>query len=222
MSQADLRGYRAIHIALRDAAHAMAAAAPTLTAAEPQRLTAFRKWWAGYAGEVLAHHTTEDEVVFPALLERVPELAPLMETADADHHHLDELMDAITAALGTLADGGSAEPVTDLLREVADHMDTHLGMEDRDFLPQIEAHFSEEEYAEQEAKALKIIGFGAQAFFTLPFIEASVDDETRAHLLGTAPLPVKVILRLSRRRYGRLTELALGTRRLPAARPVTA
>lgn len=215
MSQADLRGYRAIHLALRDAAHAMAAAAPTLDAAEPKRVAAFRSYWAGYAGEVLAHHTTEDEVVFPALLERVPELAALMERADADHHHLDELMEDVTAALAAVAHGASPERAAGLLREVADHMDEHLGMEDRDFLPRIEETFTQEEYEAQEKRALEIIGIGKQAAFTLPFIEASVDAETRAHLLGTAPLPVKVILRLFRGRHARMARLALGSPRIP-------
>jgi len=214
MSQADLRGYRAIHLALRDAAHAMAAAAPSLRAEERKRVAAFRSYWAGYAGEVLAHHTVEDDVVFPALLERVPSLAALMERADADHHHLDELMDDITAALAAIADGASPERAAGLLRELAAHMDEHLGMEDEHFLPQIEASFTQEEYEAQEDAALKIIGFGSQAAFTLPFIEASVDDETREHLLASAPLPVKVILFLFRGRYARMADLALGAARV--------
>lgn len=214
---ADLRGYRAIHAALRDAAHAMAAAAPTLTAAEPKRLAAFRAYWKGYAGEVLAHHTTEDDVVFPELVARVPALGALMERADADHHHLDALMEDVTAALGTIADGAPADRAAGLLREVADHMDEHLGMEDRDFLPVIEVTFTQEEYDALEQKALEIIGIGSQAAFTIPFIAASVDDETRVALLGDAPLPVKVILRLFKGRHSRLAALALGSPRVPAA-----
>jgi hemerythrin-like domain-containing protein len=205
---ADLRGYRAIHVALRDAAHAMAAAAPSLSAAEPKRLAAFRAYWKGYAGEVLAHHTTEDDVVFPELVRRVPSLAPLMERADADHHHLDELMEDVTAAIAAIADGAPAERAAALLRQVADHMDEHLGMEDRDFLPVIEVSFTNDEYAKLEEKALEIIGIGSQAAFTIPFIARSVDDETRRHLLGDAPLPVKVILRLFKGRHRRMAALA--------------
>ena len=70
--------------------------------------------------------------------------------------------------------------------------------------------FTQEEYEAHEEKALEIIGFGAQAAFTIPFIDAMVDDETRAHLMGTAPLPVKVILRLFRGRYARMAARALG------------
>lgn len=205
---ADLRGYRAIHVALRDAAHAMAVASSSLHAGDRKRLAAFRAYWKGYAGEVLAHHTTEDDVVFPELVARVPSLAPLMERADADHHHLDELMEDVTAALAAIADGAPSDRATGLLREVADHMDEHLGMEDRDFLPVIEVTFSAEEYAALEEKALEIIGIGSQAAFTIPFIARSVDDETRAALLGDAPLPVKVILRLFKGRHARMAARA--------------
>jgi hemerythrin-like domain-containing protein len=217
MSTADLRGYRAIHHALRAAAHDMAAAAPSLTATEPKRLAAFRAYWKGYAGEVVAHHTTEDDVVFPELVARVPSLAPLMERADADHHHLDELMEGVTAALAAIAGGAPAERAAALLREVADHMDEHLGMEDRDLLPVIEVTFSAEEYEKLEEKALEIIGIGSQAAFTIPFIARSLDDEARDALLGDAPLPVKVILRLFKGRHGRMADLALGPARVPAA-----
>jgi hemerythrin-like domain-containing protein len=213
MSNADLRAYRAIHTALRDAAHALAAAAPSLGPDEPERLAAFRRYWAGYAGEVLAHHTTEDEVVFPELVQRAPWLAAVMERADLDHHHLDELMEDVTAALGAIADGVPAERAAALLREVADHMDEHLGMEDRDLLPVIEVVFSAEDFEVLEKKALDIIGFGSQAAFTIPFLAASVDDETRAELLGDAPLPVKVILRLFRARHAKMATLALGSSR---------
>ena len=207
---ADLRGYRAIHVALRDAAHAMAAAAPRLGAADLRHRTAFQRYWTGYAGEVLAHHTTEDDVVFPELVARAPQVATLLERLDRDHHHLDELMDRVTAAIAQVLDGADSTPLGALLRELADHMDTHLGVEDDEILPLIEQHFSQEEYEELEKKALEIIGLGAQAAFTIPFIAASVSDEERTALLGDAPLPVKVILRLFRRRHARLAELALG------------
>lgn len=214
---ADLRGYRAIHTALRDAAHAMAAAAPTLTAAEPRRLAAFRSYWKGYAGEVLAHHTTEDDVVFPELVARAPALAALMDRTDADHHHLDVLMEDVTAALGTIADGAPADRAAGLLRAIADHMDEHLDVEDREILPVIEVSFTQEEYDALEEKALQIIGIGAQAAFTIPFLAASVDDATRAALLGDAPLPVKVILRLFEGRHAKMAALALGAPRVVAA-----
>ncbi|QYG91922.1 hemerythrin domain-containing protein [Iamia sp. SCSIO 61187] len=210
---ADLRSYRAIHVALRQAAHAMAAAAPGLDDADPRRRRAFSRYWKGYAGEVLAHHTTEDDVVFPALVARAPQVATLLEQLDADHHHLDALMADIGAATSRVAGGADAAALGALLRQLADHMDQHLAAEDAEILPLLEQHFTHDEFAELEAKALEIIGLGAQAAFTIPFVAASVDDAMRAHLLGSAPLPVRAIFRLGRGRHARLAELALGATR---------
>jgi hemerythrin-like domain-containing protein len=206
---ADLRGYRAVHLALRDAAHAMAAAAPDLAAGDARRVTAFARYWKGYAGEVHAHHTTEDDVVFPALVTRAPEIDDLLRVLDADHHHLDELMVEIDAAIDRVVRGGSADELTSHLQALAAHMDQHLAAEDEQILPRISAHFTQAEYDVLEQQALKEIGLGAQAFFTLPFIEASVAPDERAALLGDAPLPVKVILRLARGRHRRLAGRAL-------------
>jgi hypothetical protein len=206
---ADLVGYRAVHRALRDAAHAMAAVGPRLCAAPGTQVRAFQRYWKGYAGEVHAHHTTEDDVVFPALVERAPEIGALLGGLDADHHHLDVLMVEIEAAIARVVDGMDSTRLGGLLRELADHMDTHLGVEDREILPLIPQHFSQEEYDALEQKALEEIGFGAQALFTLPFIEAAVTPEERAAMLGGAPLPVKVILALGRRRFRRMADRAL-------------
>src|SRR4051812_35645993 len=75
-STPDLTTYRAVHAALRGSAHAMTGA--------DTRTKAFAKYWKGYAGEVLAHHTVEDDYFFPALVARVPFAAGLIERTDAD------------------------------------------------------------------------------------------------------------------------------------------
>ncbi len=198
---ADLAGYRAVHRALRDAAHAMASVAPHLDRADRAQVAAFRRYWKGYAGEVHAHHTTEDDVVFPALVERAPEIEGLLGGLDADHHHLDHLMVVIAAAIEEVAGGGDAARLGATVQELAEHVDEHLGVEDREILPLIPEHFSQEEYEVMEDQARKEVGFGAQAAFTLPFIEAAVTPDERATMFDGAPLPVKAILALGRRRF---------------------
>ena len=48
----------------------------TLEATDRRRLGAFRTYFNGYAGEVLAHHTIEDDYFFPALTEQVGATTP--------------------------------------------------------------------------------------------------------------------------------------------------
>jgi hemerythrin-like domain-containing protein len=209
-STPDLTTYRAVHTALREAASRMAAASVDLRRSDWRRIDAFAKYWAGYAGEVLAHHTVEDDIMFPVLVERCPVAGELIARTDADHHHLDELMDAIDAAVATMVRGEGPGRLPELLGQLAVHMDEHLDFEDADILPLFERHFTGEEYAELEAKAQKDLGVGKQAMFTVPFVLRWMDAESFAHTLEGAPTPLRVLYRLTRRRHEKLTAMVLG------------
>jgi hemerythrin-like domain-containing protein len=208
---ADLTTYRAVHHALREAAGRMAAASGTLRRSDWRRIDAFARYWKGYAGEVLAHHTIEDDTFFPALADRSPVAADLIARTDADHHHLDELMAAIDAAVATMVRGEGPGLLPDLLGQLAVHMDEHLEFEDADVLPLFERHFSGEEYAALEEVAMKSLGVGVQAAYTVPFLMYWTEPAAAAEMLAAAPLPLRVLHRLTRRRHARLTATTLGT-----------
>lgn len=209
---ADLSGYRAVHVALRRGAHALDTAVRQVRPGDRRRIAALTRYWRGYAGEVLAHHTIEDDICFPALVERVPPAADLIVRTDDDHHHLDELMDACTAGFERLAAGdfGGIDVLAGQVRALADHMDDHLGFEDADILPLFERHFTYAEYKELDERAAKHLGISSQAAFTIPFIAASVSPAERDHLLGEAPMPFRVLYRLTRGRHTRLQARAFG------------
>jgi hemerythrin-like domain-containing protein len=209
-STPDLSGYRAIHVALRSGARRMADAAVTFDPADRRRAKAFARYWKGYAGEVVIHHTIEDDVFFPALVEKVPTAAGYTQRTDADHHHLDDLMGRLDAAFTQLTGGGAAVDVAPLLRELADHMEEHLAFEDADLLPLFERHFSAEEYEEMDARALKAIGLGTQAAFTIPFVAAALPADVRDEVFAIVPTAFRVIYRLTRGRHARLARRALG------------
>jgi hemerythrin-like domain-containing protein len=210
MTTPDLTTYRAVHTALREAASRMAAAAGTLRRSDWRRIDAFSRYWKGYAGEVLAHHTIEDDTFFPALVERCPVGADLVVRTDADHHHLDELMTAIDRAVARMVRGEGPGELADLLGQLAVHMDEHLGFEDEDVLPLFERHFSGEEYAGLEVEAQKALGIGKQAAFTVPFILYWQGEADASHLIAEAPGAFRVLYRLTRRRHARLAKTALG------------
>jgi hemerythrin-like domain-containing protein len=223
----DLATYRAVHHALREAAGRMAAASGTLRRSDWRRIDAFARYWKGYAGEVLAHHTIEDDVFFPALAERSPVAAELIARTDADHHHLDELMEAINAAVAHMVRGEGPGELPALLGQLAVHMDEHLDFEDDDVIPLFLRHFTGEEYAALEEQAMKSLGLGAQAAYTVPFLVYWTDPLEAAEMLAAAPLPFRILHRLTRRRHARLAATTLGaladpTVRRPAARQAVA
>ena len=206
----DLAGYHAVHAALRAAPHRMVAAVRDLDPSDRGRTTAFARYWRGFAGEVHAHHTVEDVAFFPDLVARIPSTRTLIDRTDADHHHLDVLMADGTAACERLVAGGDVRSLPVILEALAAHMDEHLDLEDVEVLPLIERTYTPAEYEALERVAIKEVGMGAQAAFSIPFILAAVTPEERARMIGTAPLALRVLHRLTRGRFARLDAAALG------------
>lgn len=209
MTAPDLTTYHAVHAGLRRGAHLLAEGAVGLDTADARRRKAYRAYWLGYSGEVLAHHTVEDDFFFPALADRVPATREYMARLAADHTELDELMEESKLAIDRACRGeATATNAVELLHDLVSHMDGHLDFEDDEILPLFERNFSAEEYTALDEKAVKSLGIGKQAAFTVPFIAASVTPEIREHILGGAPAPFRVLYRLTRGRHARLTAAA--------------
>jgi hemerythrin-like domain-containing protein len=217
---ADLTDYYVIHRALRIAPRRMAAAAGSLTPGDQTRATALGRYWHGYAGEVLVHHTVEDDVFFPKLAERVAVPADHLARVEVDHHHLDDLMGRCRTALDRLAATPAPPEAAEagaVLLELADHMDEHLAFEDSDLLPLFERHFTADEYKALHDAAVKLVGFGKQAAFTVPFVLHWATPAEQQALIGDAPLPFRLLWRATRRSHARLASRALGAAAVPQA-----
>ena len=85
----DTSDYALVHHAIRSAGHALADAAERLTIADERHFDAFLRYWRGHSAEILTHHGIEDAVFFPALRERSPEAAAILDQLDREHHELD-------------------------------------------------------------------------------------------------------------------------------------
>jgi hemerythrin-like domain-containing protein len=208
----DLTDYRVIHHALRTAPHRMAAALAEFEGGDRVQARALLKYWVGYAGEVFAHHTIEDEIFFPRLVERVPIAGQHLAQVEADHHHLDRLMGACHRALTELArttSEGSAFEAAIRMRELATHMDQHLDFEDELLVPLFGLHFSAAEYEAMHEAAMKHLGIGKQAAYTVPFVMYWAEPADRDHLIAGAPAIMRVLWKLTRGGHARLTSRAL-------------
>lgn len=209
MNAPDLRGYRAVHVALRQAAHRMATASLTLDPTDRRRATAFARYWEGYADEIVTHHRIEDDFVLPALVAKVPAAQELLDRTAGDHHHLDELLASISAAVLRVVDGRGDISLAALLHELAAHVDGHLDFEDAEILTLIESSMTAEEYAELDEQAMKSMGLGKAAAFAVPFIASYQTPEALAGLMDHAPLPIRLLYKATRRSHARLARLAL-------------
>ncbi len=218
----DLTSYRAIHQALRDSTGRLAAAIGEAPESDRHRGRALARWFHGLSGELQAHHRIEDTIFFPALAARVPSYADYAATLDADHHRLDELIDLIRVDLDRMADDPSdanrgRADATAHAAELHLLMVDHLAFEDADVLPMFERHFSADEYDALDRQAIKAVTL-RQALFTVPWFMATTSPDMATHTLETAPLPLRIVERLTRGRYARLTAAAFGTSAAPSVR----
>ncbi|HEU4841856.1 MAG TPA: hemerythrin domain-containing protein, partial [Ilumatobacteraceae bacterium] len=105
----DTSDYAAVHRGIRSAGYAIATAAETLRADDHDRMDAFVRYWTGHVSEIFSHHGVEDTIFFPALRERAPETADVLDRLDAEHHLLDRLMEECRQAIEAVVTGAAPD-----------------------------------------------------------------------------------------------------------------
>jgi iron-sulfur cluster repair protein YtfE (RIC family) len=150
------------------------------------------------------HHSGEDELLWPALLERCPPDAALVARMEAQHHGLHELVERLQATLPRWE--AEARPaVTDEVAATFEALEValleHLAQEEQHVLPLAARHVSQEEW-----DRLGEHGFGQMAKSELPLMFwMVVEDATpaeAAEMFGKVPAPVRLLLRtVFARRY---------------------
>jgi hypothetical protein len=205
----DLTLYHVIHRAMKADAARLANAVAGIDPGDLGRAGAVERWFNGYLGELHDHHTIEDEIFFPALVEKVPVFTEQVGRIDRDHARLHELVEWNTTALRDLAGGGGtwAEAQAEATRstyELAALLDEHLGFEDQDVLPLFTRHFTVEEYDELDKTAAAKPNI-KQLLFTIPWAIEVATEEERATTFDKTPFIFKLLWYVRRRPYARLS-----------------
>ncbi|MFD6231790.1 hemerythrin domain-containing protein [Streptomyces sp. NPDC060232] len=145
--------------------------------------------WTLFKRALHAHHTAEDEALWPALrrrLARRPQDLALLEAMEAEHAAIDPLIEAIDAAL--------ADPEVDQLRlgVLTDALTTglagHLEHEEDAAVPLIRRALTAEQQGHFGRVHAQLIGLDAPLL--LPWLLDGADEPTAQKLL--APLPASV------------------------------
>jgi hemerythrin-like domain-containing protein len=212
----DLDFYYAIHRHQREDLRRLADAVRTATEADRRgRLRPLAKWARGFSNELRTHHTVEDQVFFPAVVERVPSASRLVEDLDADHHQLDPMIDRLASGIAELADPQVPfEPVhaemTELTAGLSEFLHRHLDVEDQDLLPLFCRHFSAAEYDALHERAQKSLPKTGLAF-AVPWNVEALDEAGKEKILTKAPLSLRLLYRATRRSHSRLVAAAFDT-----------
>ena len=143
------------------------------------------------------HHTGEDIVLWPLLLERAAPSTGLVETMQAQHHAVDEHVEAITPALTAWeADPTRAtgERLATLFERLTAALVEHLDLEEREILPLASRHVTAAEW-NQMGEHGKDSMSPSQLPIMFGLVLEDANDEERAKMLGNLPLPIRILLK---------------------------
>ena len=143
------------------------------------------------------HHTGEDELIWPLLLERTQPDADLIHTMEAQHAVVDDAITRAEPALAAWLEHPTcprAAALASILDLMGPALVEHLDLEEREILPLIATHLSAAEW-----EALAEHGKNATARQHLPlvfgaFLEEASPEEA-AMMLAPVPAPIRFFLR---------------------------
>jgi iron-sulfur cluster repair protein YtfE (RIC family) len=161
------------------------------------------------------HHTAEDELLWPKLLERVPaELAPIVRLMEAQHGQVDALLGEIGEVRprwAATADPADRERLADLFDQLYVHLAEHLDAEEERLLPIAARAVTQAEWEEMGARARQHQG-QAEGLLVLGMTAYEGDPAVVAQMLAQAPAPVRwLVPKLARRAFRRRALVIHGT-----------
>ncbi len=151
------------------------------------------------------HHTIEDELMWPVLLERVPdELAPVVHLMEAQHAGVEAAIAAIAearTAFRAAALPADRDRLAGLLDDLHTALVEHLDAEESRLLPIAARTMTQDEW-DAMGKAGKDGTPRGQALLVFGMFAYEGDPAVVQEMLAGAPAPVRVLLpRLARRAF---------------------
>ena len=153
-----------------------------------------------------AHHSSEDELIWPLLRERASMSDALVSRMEDQHAGLHDVLDTTRhelAGWGTAPTAERAGALATTLGTVLDRLSEHLTEEERDVVPLIAAHITQAEWDHLGKVAFSKFT-PKQRFFAMGEMLAAASPTEATRMLAGLPAPIKVIWALvGRRRYQR-------------------
>ena len=172
----------------------------------PARADAVAEYVGFHLDGLVAHHSSEDELIWPVLRERASMSGALIRRMEEQHTGLHDALDTTRRELA----GWEAAPTPErsealatALGTVVDRLSEHLTEEERDVVPLIAAHITQAEW-EHLGKVAFSKFTPKQRLLAMGEMLAAASPTEAARMLAGLPAPIKVIWRLvGRRRYQR-------------------
>ncbi|WP_327358819.1 hemerythrin domain-containing protein [Streptomyces sp. NBC_01304] len=191
-----LHGFALMHVAMRRDARRLTAAAPALTGAG---LAGAGEWWQRLRGVIDWHHRSEDELLWPELLRKLPECADQARKLADDHTELDAAMDGVSAALRPGGDPAAVAPAAGRFGEV---LHAHL-KDEEDIVFPVFMRLEPRDYLNLEQRLVRTAPPKVLTYLP-PWMFDGAGEASVRHVSATMPPPVRLLGRtVLRRRYER-------------------
>jgi len=144
------------------------------------------------------HHEDEDTLLYPKLIERAPEQAPMTEHVEQEHQLIKTALDAASNACATWRERPSAE-TGEALAAALDHLNTvvqpHLDDEEQKVVPLAAVTLTQQEWDAMGKAGMSKIPRKKRAVAFGMMLDA-LDGEERAYMMKSVPVPMRVLLPL--------------------------
>ena len=191
----DMRDMAIVHRTFRNVYEESARLVRAAPTPSPERVT----FLADHIDFALAalhhHHEDEDELLYPRLIERVPEQAPMTEHVEHEHLLIKTALDAASAACATWRQRPSAE-TGEALAAALDHLNEvvqpHLDDEEQKVVPLAAVTFTQQEWDEMGERGVAWIPRNKRGI-AFGMILEPLSQADRAFMMRSLPAPVRLL-----------------------------
>jgi hypothetical protein len=175
-----------------DEAARLVRAAPTPS---PGRVTFLADHIDLVLGGLHSHHQDEDELLYPKIIERVPEQAPVTEQVEHEHQVIATALDAASAACATWRRRPSAE-TGEALAAALDHLNEvvqpHLDDEEQKVVPLAAVTLTQQEWDAMGKRGMSSVPRNKRGIAAGMMLEP-LDPADRAYMMKHVPAPVRML-----------------------------
>lgn len=156
-----------------------------------------------------AHHSTEDELIWPALHERAKLSDPLVTRMEEQHTGIHAALETVRDLLESWATAPSvaaSQSLAGALGSVVERLAEHLDEEERDVVPLIAVHITQAEWDHLGKVAFSKFT-PKQRFVAMGEMLEAANPAEAARMMAGLPAPIRVVWRLvGRRQYQRFID----------------